>query len=264
MPAGWTAVLAGLVAAALAAGCEPLRPTLFDAEALLAARRAVVLPLADAPGAQAVGSGKLLRGIAITQLFETGGMRIIDVPIDKFESMVKSAGYDVQDCYDPTVAAAVARQAGADIAFSGELSHYATQKEYSATAVMVVAGGGTSTRHLVGVSLRVVRASDGKIIYTGTGAAGDMEGYNKALNEACKQSLAALKHLLAQQAAKEAAAKKAAAEKAAAKKAAAEKAAAEKAAAEKAAAKKAAAKKAAAEKAAAEKAAAKKAAVKKK
>ena len=223
MASGWTAVLAGVVAAALAAGCEPIKPKLFDAAALLAARSAVVLPLTDAPGAQAEGSGKVLRGIAITQLFETGRMRIIDVPIDKFESMVKSAGYDVQDCYDPTVAAAVARQAGADIAFSGELSHYATQKEYSATAVMVVAGGGTSTRHLVGVSMRVVRASDGKIIYTGTGAAGNLEGYNKALIEAYKQSIAALKHLLAQQTAKEAAAEKAAAKKAAAEKAAAKK-----------------------------------------
>ncbi len=214
-PAGWTAVLAGLVAAALAVGCEPIRPKLFDAEALLAARSMVVLPLADAPGPQAVGSGKLLRGIAITQLFETGGLRIIDVPMDKYESMVKSAGYDVQDCYDPTVAAAVAKQAGADIAFSGELSHYATQKEYSSTTVMVVGTGGTSTRHLVGVSLRVVRASDGKIIYTGTGAAGDPEGYNKALTEACKQALASLRYFLTQ---KQAAAKKAAAKKAAVKK----------------------------------------------
>jgi len=221
MPTGWTTVLAGMVAAALAVGCEPIRPKLFDAEALLAARSTVVLPLADAPGPQAVGSGKLLRGVAISQLFETGGLRIIDVPIDKFESMVKSAGYDVQDCYDPTVAAAVAKQAGADIAFSGELSHYATQKEYSATAVMVVAGGGTSTRHLVGVSLRVVRASDAKIIYTGTGAAGDLEGYNKALSEACKQSLDSLKYFLTKRLADE----KAAAEKAAAEKAAAEKAA---------------------------------------
>ncbi len=231
IPAGWTVVLAGLVVVALVAGCEPVRPKLFDEEALLAARSAVVLPLADAPGSQAVGSGKLLRGIAITQLFETGGLRIIDVPIDKFESMVKSAGYDVQDCYDPTVAAAVAKQAGADIALSGELSHYATQKEYSASAVLVVASGGTSTRHLVGVSLRVVRASDAKIIYTGTGAAGDLEGYNKALSEACKQSLASLKYFLTKRlAAEKAAAKKAAAKKAAAKKAAAKKAAAKKAA----------------------------------
>ena len=215
IPAGWTAVLAGLVVAALVAGCEPVRPKLFDEEALLATRSTVVLPLADAPGSQAVGSGKLLRGIAITQLFETGGLRIIDVPIDKFESMVKSAGYDVQDCYDPTVAAAVAKQAGADIALSGELSHYATQKEYSSTTVVVVGTGGTSTRHLVGVSLRVVRASDAKIIYTGTGAAGDLEGYNKALTEACKQALASLRYFLTK---KQADAKRAAAKKAAAKK----------------------------------------------
>ena len=210
MPTGWTTVLAGMVAAVLAVGCEPIRPKLFDAEALLAARSTVVLPLADAPGPQAVGSGKLLRGIAITQLFETGGLRIIDVPIDKFESMVKSAGYDVQDCYDPTVAAAVAKQAGADIALSGEFSHYATQKEYSATTVMVVGAGGTATRHMVGVSLRVVRASDGKIIYTGTGAAGHTEGYTQAATEACKQALASLKHFLTQ---KQAAAKRAAVKK---------------------------------------------------
>ncbi len=196
MPAGRTALIAGVMAAALAAGCEPIKPTLFDGEALLGARSAVVLPLADAPGVYATGSGRLLRGITITQLLEMGGMRLIDLPTKKFGEMVGAAGYDAQDCYDPTVAAAVAKKIGADIAFSGELIHYATQKEYSGTTVLVVAGGGTSTRHLVSVSVRVVRATDGKIIYTGTGTASHLDGYTQASTQACKKALAVLKHFL--------------------------------------------------------------------
>ncbi len=45
------------VAAGLLVGCAPQRPALFDAEALSAARRVVVLPLADGPGPSGKGAG---------------------------------------------------------------------------------------------------------------------------------------------------------------------------------------------------------------
>lgn len=193
----------GHVAAAMcilvaAGGCVPM-PTQFDGETLRQARTLVVLPLADAPGADTAGSGKLVRGELVTQILGTGALQGTDLRVEQFEAKVAQLGYDNRDRYDPTVAAAVAKDMGTDLAVCGELIQYGKKQEYGGGAVLIIAGGETTTWHQVSLSMRVVRATDGKIVYTGTGWGQAREGYTQATSQACTKALAALKHFYATQ-----------------------------------------------------------------
>jgi curli biogenesis system outer membrane secretion channel CsgG len=187
-----------VVAAILSAGCEPARPPLFDAEALRAIQRMVVLPLADAPGDKSSGSGKVARGVLVTELLQAGRFKLVSLSEEEFQAALKKVGYVAEDSYDSAMAAAVAKEMQADAVLVGELPHYGTQQEQASTAVLIVAGGRTETTHWVSVSIRIIRASDAKIIYTGSGTASAKEGYSPAAQAACRQALAALTHLLKQ------------------------------------------------------------------
>ena len=189
-------LMAILAAAGVLAGCEPVKPALFDAEALRSARRLVVLPLADAPGPEGARSGRIGGGAAMAELVKMGSYRVIDLPPDELKAALAKTGYGLADRYDPAVAAAVAKTLGADAAVAGEITHYGTQKEQTAATVTYVSSSKTVTTHWVSLSLRIVRADDARIIYTGTGTASAKESYSPACDAACAQALAALKHLL--------------------------------------------------------------------
>ena len=176
-------------------GCEPIVPTQFDGGALMSAGTIVVLPLADAPGPDGSGAGKLLRGDLITQMSEIGQFRVINLTTEVFSAMLQKVGCDGRDCYDPSLAAAVAKEMHADLAVCGELLQYGKKKEYSGGRAMLGLFGNsqTTTWHQVSLSLRIVRASDGKIVYTGIGDSQAAEGYSKAASEAAAKAMKSLK-----------------------------------------------------------------------
>lgn len=189
-------LLAACVAAVAGAagGCAPVRPALFDAAALKAARRVVVLPLADAPGQKTEGSGKSFRAVIEQQLLNNCEYDVIHLPKEKLDAALKKTGLSMADCYDPAVAAELARSLGADAAVAGELLHYAIQREMASTTVVMVSGGGTEVTHWVSVSIRLTDAKTGRIIYAGTGTAQNAGGFTKAATEAARQAFAALAH----------------------------------------------------------------------
>lgn len=192
-------VRAGLVVLTAAAqGCVPPTPTLYDPDALLAAKRVSVLPLADGPGPSGKSSARVVAGVVLGQIVNLGRYSVVTVSEDQLQAALKSTNLAAEDCYDPAVAAALGRELGADMVVTGGLPHFGTQQEMSSTAVLVVAGGGTNTTHWVCLNLRLVRCSDGKVVYTGFGTASSPQGYAPAAADACRQATLALKFLLDQ------------------------------------------------------------------
>jgi hypothetical protein len=188
-------VLPAVLAGAVLSGCQPARPGVFDAPALLSAKKAIVLPFTDAPGVQGKGSGQVVGGSVLTELFALGRYEIANLTPDGLREALAKTGYAADDCYDPIVAAAVGRQFNADIVVAGELTHYRTQQEDSSTAVLIVSGGGTKITQWVSMNLRIIRAEDAKTIYAGSGTASSAEGYSPAAQQASNKALALLKDL---------------------------------------------------------------------
>lgn len=190
-------VFLALLVPAILSGCDLTLPLQFDGPAIVNARSIVLVPLADAPGADAAGSGKLVCGECMTQLVGMGQFRVTNLTPENFDAALKQGGYDERDRYDPAVATAVAKQAGADLAVSGELMQYGKKQEYAGRDVLIVVhGGGTDTYYQVSVSLRLVRASDAKVVYTGTGLGESKEGLPQATAIACTGALKSLKDYL--------------------------------------------------------------------
>jgi len=173
-------------------GCEPPKPKLFGETAIRAASRAIVLPLADAPSREAARSGTAFRGTIEQYVLNECDLDVINLSSKKLDEVLQQTSLSLADCYDPAVAAEIARKFKADVAVTGELLHYAIQRETSSTTVAVVTGGGTKVTHWVSVSLRLVNAADGKVIYTGAGTAQNAEGFTIAASEAVKKALASL------------------------------------------------------------------------
>ena len=188
---------AAAVAIALAlGGC--VAPVLESADDLAGIKSVIVLPMVDAPGPAAKGSGRVVTGEIIGELVRMGRYDVIHVPQKKLAEAIAATGYALSDCYDPAVAGALAKQLKADAAVCGALTHYGTQSEHRATTVLISSGGGTSSTHWIGLNLRLVTAGNGKTVYTGAGWGQSPEGYTAPIREAVKTSFLALsKHFAA-------------------------------------------------------------------
>ncbi|MBI5725806.1 MAG: hypothetical protein HZA50_17735 [Planctomycetes bacterium] len=191
------AVLLGAAAAlAVLPGCLPETALLFDKAAVQEIKKIVVLPLSDAPGPQAVGSGKSARGAVIEELVAMGKFQVVSVSDEDLKKTLDELGFRADECYDPAVCAEVGRKCGADAVVCGELTGFGTRQESSTNTVLFVSGGGTHTDHRVGVSLRMTRAKDGAIIYVSHADGFSQEGYSQAATQACKNAFGSLHNLL--------------------------------------------------------------------
>ncbi|HDY65374.1 MAG TPA: hypothetical protein ENH84_03965 [Phycisphaerae bacterium] len=192
-------VLAGAAfVTALVGGCEPVRPVLFDEVALTVMKTVTILPFSDAPGPDAIGSGRSVRGVIVTELLRLPELNIQNLSPEKVSAALNAAGYIAEDCFDPVVAADVARRLNVDAVVVGELLHFGLEKQHVTTSAMFVTGGETKTNHWVSLNLRIVRAADAKIIYVGSGTAQSRDGYTPAAGKACKKCLASVKYFLEQ------------------------------------------------------------------
>lgn len=169
---------------------------LVDRKALTDGGNFIVLPFADAPGEQADGSGRVVTGAIAAQMLLEPNVKLFDVGPIKLNEALEATGFDEMDVNDPVVAAAVGRKLDAQFVITGELIHYATEKQASSNTVWIFQGGGTKTRHWICLHLRVVRASDGKIVYAGHGSSCSDEGYAAAAENACEEALADLDNIL--------------------------------------------------------------------
>ena len=186
--------LAALVAlaAGLCAGCGPADATLTSGGRVPGAGVLVVLPLADAPGPESADSGKVICGAILQELVNLGKHSVTDVPQTKLRSALDQTGYAECDCYDPAVAAAVGKALGADLVVTGEVMDYGQHQDVTAVAVTYVSGSSTHTTYWVSLNVRIVSASDGKMLYVGHGTASSREGFASAALPAAKSAMEAL------------------------------------------------------------------------
>jgi curli biogenesis system outer membrane secretion channel CsgG len=169
---------------------------LVDRKALADGGKFIVLPFADAPGEQADGSGQVVTGVIAAQMLLEPNVKLFDVGPLKLTQALEKTGFDAADVNDPAVAAQIGRALGAQFVVTGELIHYDLEKQASSSSVWVFQSGDTKTRHWVCIHLRIVRASDGKIVYAGHGSASSGEGYAGAAENACEEALKNLDDIL--------------------------------------------------------------------
>ena len=190
-------VLAGAAfVTAFVGGCEPARSVLFDESALMVMKTVMILPFSDAPGPDATGSGRSVRGVVVTELLRLPELNIQNLSPEKVTAALNAAGYIEGDCFDPVVAADLARRLNVDAVVVGELPHFGLEKQQVTTSVMFVTGGDTKTNHWVSLNLRIVRAADAKIIFSGSGTAQSKDGFTPAADKASKKCLASVKYFL--------------------------------------------------------------------
>ncbi len=186
------------VLCALLVGCES-NFVMVDRKALRAGGSYVVLPLADAAGAQAEGSGRVMTGAIVSCLLGQPGIKVFHVTESQLVKALLDTGFDPIDTCDPVVAAELGGKLNADYVVCGELIHYAPEKQVTSGSFLVFSGGETKTRFWVSVNLRIVRVSDGRIIYAGNGSAVAPEGYSDAARTACGKALQTMSTILHQQ-----------------------------------------------------------------
>jgi hypothetical protein len=188
-------LLVSLAGTLVLGGCME-ESVLIDRKALADGGKFIVLPFADAPGEQADGSGKVVTGAVAAQMLLEPDVKLFDVGPSKLKKALDETGFDAMDVNDPVVAAEIGRKCNAQFVVTGELIHYATESQASSGSLWVFRGGGTKTRHWICIHLRIVRASDGKIVYAGHGSARSEEGYAAAAENACQKALKRLDDIL--------------------------------------------------------------------
>jgi curli biogenesis system outer membrane secretion channel CsgG len=139
-----------------------------------------------------------MTGVIVTELISQPHLRVFDITPAKLQELSEQTGFAIFDAYDPAVAAAFGKAAGADFVVCGELIHYAPEKKATSASVSVFSGGGTETRYWVGLNLRIVRSSDSKIVYAGNGSALAPEGYADAARDACQEAMEAFDRILSE------------------------------------------------------------------
>lgn len=187
------AIAAGCLA--LCPGCLPETALLFDKPAVQEVKKIIVLPLSDAPGPQAKGAGISARGSVIEELVTIGKYQVMSVSGGELQKLLDESGFRPDECYDPAVCAEIGRKCGADAVVCGELTAFGTRQESATNTVLVFSGGGTHTDHRVGVSLRITRTSDGKIIFVSHACSFSQEGYSQAVTQACKNAFGSIHNL---------------------------------------------------------------------
>jgi len=161
-------------------GCEPVNLSTEDQQALKDIEFVVVLPLTDGPEWTAEGSSWVARGAVLQELYRLGRYKIINIPRKEVEAAAAAAGYDVLDCYDPHVAAAIGRHLKANAVACGEITQWSTRQETDSSSAPFTSSTKTLTDHYVGLSVRIVAADDAAILYTGAGNGYSNKGYTSA------------------------------------------------------------------------------------
>ena len=180
------AMLGGVV------GCGEPTSDLRYQDRLATVNKIAVLPFVDAPGDHAKGSGNIVVNAVVRALLQCEGIQVIER--SRIKSVIDERKFQRAQLSDPSVASQIGKLAGAGLVFLGEVTQYEAQQEYGHVAVYVVSGGATERTHRVGLSVRAVDVSDGRIVYAELGQGVDKKGYSQAAKAAAEEVLKPLRH----------------------------------------------------------------------
>ena len=169
-------------------GCEEEKIELpqHTKDALSKVRTLAVLPFQDAAGQKdAKGSGKMLVGAVTAELAACPDLKLVER--SQLSKVIEEE--DLKDMLSASVAAKIGKKVGADTVIVGEVTQYAAQQESSHISLPYVGGGGTSTNHRVGLSIRAVNVADGGVIYARSGSGAKKSGFQDAATDAAKKAM---------------------------------------------------------------------------
>ncbi len=168
-------------------GCEEEKIELpqHTKDALSKVRTLAVLPFQDAAGPKAKGSGKMLVGSITAELAACPDLKLVER--SQLSKVIQEE--DLKDLLSASVAAKIGKKVGADTVIVGEVTQYAAQQESSHISLPYVGGGGTSTNHRVGLSIRAVNVADGGVIYARSGSGAKKSGFQDAATDAAKKAM---------------------------------------------------------------------------
>lgn len=168
-------------------GCEEEKIELpqHTKDALTKVRTLAVLPFQDAAGPKGKGSGKMLVGSITTELAQCPDLKLVER--SQLSKVIEEE--DLKDMLSASVAAKIGKKVGADTVIVGEVTQYNAKQESSHISLPYVGGGGTSTKHLVGLSIRAVNVADGGIIYARSGSGSKKSGFQDAATDAANEAM---------------------------------------------------------------------------
>lgn len=168
-------------------GCEEEKIELpqHTKDALTKVRTLAVLPFQDAAGPKSKGSGRMLVGAVTTELAACPDLKLVER--SQLNKVIQEE--DLKDLLSASVAAKIGKKVGADTVIVGEVTQYAAQQESSHISLPYVGGGGTSTNHRVGLSIRAVNVADGGVIYARSGSGAKKSGFQDAATDAAKKAM---------------------------------------------------------------------------
>ncbi len=190
------AVPAGIICIAIAGGCGVQPVKLAHEQELQRVRTVAVMPFVDAPGAEAEGSGNIVVNATIAELYRFPGVTVVER--SRLKSLMNEHDLQMSSIVTTSKATELGKLAGADVVVLGEVTQYQAQQESSHSQVYIVSGGGTTTNHRVGLSVRFVDTNTGQVIYCELGQGVDKGGFSEASRVAAQKALAPLRRFYEQ------------------------------------------------------------------
>ena len=185
-------VLGGLILALLGVGIgcfgeKESSLTTYTKQALRGVKTIAVVPFVDAPGAMGKGSGRVVVTATISELYQCPGLKVIER--QRLDLMMKEHDLKLSQLQTNEGAKQAGKILGVDTMLIGEVQQYQDNKDFGFVGVGAISGGGTKSEFFVGLAIRAVRVSDGRVIYAELGSGKSKEGISPAAREASKKAL---------------------------------------------------------------------------
>ncbi|MBI5725803.1 MAG: hypothetical protein HZA50_17720 [Planctomycetes bacterium] len=190
MSTGKSTFLAAVVA--FACGCEgPSK--VYDLDALVSAKTAVVMPATGSPNAAGANAGKAQTGLLINAL-ACLNRYTVQGPA-QFARLIRQQADD--DAWDPKVQQEALKKLSADLIVLAEVTDHRPSSVSKSSNYYFGSKQWTQSVFDVSVTVRVIRAADGKMLYVGNGWATSQESYSQAFVAATDAAMDELRSALA-------------------------------------------------------------------
>ena len=187
---GW---MLWLIPLAAAGGCEEPRVELAHGLVLEHVKTVAVVPLADAPGGKAKGSGETVVGAIMEVLYKVPGIRVVERK--HLDKIIDEEDLRLANLSENTAAARLGKLAGADAVLVGEVRQWEAQVDGSSLAVSYLATSKTEHTHRVGMGVRAVNVTPrgdyrcGDVVFADSGDGVCKEGISRAARYAAQEAL---------------------------------------------------------------------------
>ncbi len=190
IPAAWAAALAPLAGML---GCEAPPIELPHQPVLRNVKTIAVVPLVDAPGGKAKGSGETVVGAVTEVLYKVPGIRVVERR--RLKSIIDEHDLKLSSLTENAAAARLGKLAGADAVLVGEVRQYEAQVDNRSLSIDIVRTSSTKHTHRVGLGVRVVNVTacgeyrPGDVIYADGGQGVSRQGHSPAASAAAEKAL---------------------------------------------------------------------------